>query len=38
VLAAHRRKVFQEMIERIPFFEIVKEGSQGGFAREPGCL
>jgi hypothetical protein len=25
VLATHRRKVFQEMIERIPFFEAVEK-------------
>src|ERR1700690_3995405 len=27
--AAHRREVLQEMIERIPFFEVVKEGLHG---------
>jgi len=29
VLTTHRRKVLQEMIERIPFFEIVEEGLHG---------
>ena len=29
VLATHRRKVLQEMIQRIPFFEVVEKRCTG---------